>query len=248
MKILIADDEALARSRLIDLIGELGAPFEVIGEAKNGREALLGAERLLPDVVLLDIRMPVMDGIEAARELAKLDSPPALIFTTAFEEHAVEAFEVSALDYLLKPIRKKRLEVSLRKAEVFNRARWEKLQEQLPEAQKRRSKICVKIRNDLQLVAVDEICFFRAGEKYVTIFDAHHEWLIEESLKSLENEFCGEFIRVHRNALVARLKVIGLEKSSEGHYFIRLSGCNEKVEVSRRHLPEVRALIATSIA
>ncbi len=248
MKILIADDEALARSRLIDLIDELGDPFEVVGEAKNGREVLVGRELLLPDVVLLDIRMPVLDGIEAARELARLDSPPAIIFTTAFEEHAVEAFEVSALDYLLKPIRKKRLEASLRKVEVFSRARWEQLQEILPKAQKSRSKICVKVRNDLQLVSVAEICCFRAGDKYVTIFDGNGEWLIEESLKSLESEFCELFIRIHRNALVARSKITALEKSAEGHFFVHLEGFNEKVEVSRRHLPEVRALIATSIA
>jgi len=248
MKIVIADDEAPARSRLKDLVDELGVPFEVVGEAKNGREAVTLSDLMQADIVLLDIRMPVMDGIDAARELAKLSCPPAIIFTTAYEEHALEAFEVSAIDYLLKPIRKKRLEASLGKAESFTRKRWEKLQETMPPEQKIRSKICVKVRNDLQLIPVAKVCCFRAGEKYVTIFDGDQEWLTEESLKSLESEFCQEFIRVHRNALVARSRIKGLEKSPEGHFFLQLEGVDEKVEVSRRHLSEVRTLIATSIA
>lgn len=248
MKILLADDEMPARSRLSDLIGALGSPFEVVGEAKNGREVVIFNDSLQPDIVLLDIRMPVMDGIEVARELAKLARPPAIIFTTAYEAHALEAFEVSAVDYLLKPIRKTRLKSSLMKAAAFNRSRWEALEQAMAEERVVRKKICVKVRNDLQLIPVSEIGIFRAGDKYVTIFEGGQEWLIEDSLKSLEKEFGQAFARVHRNALVARSKIKGLERAPDGHYFVLLDGFEEKVEVSRRHLSAVRALLATSIA
>lgn len=248
MKIVIADDEAPARSRLADLVDRLGDPFEVVAEAKNGREVVVYCESLKPDVVLLDIRMPTMDGIEAARELAKLAHPPAIIFTTAYEAHALEAFEVSAVDYLLKPIRLKRLETSLNKAASFSQSRWEKLQEALPVEQVIRSRICVKTGNNLQLIPLNEIGFFRAGEKYVTIFSGGKEYLIEESLKSLEREFSDCFIRVHRNALVACSRIKGLNKSGDGQAFIQLEGISDEVEVSRRHLPAVRAFIATNMA
>ncbi len=248
MKIVIADDEAPARSRLVDLVERLGDPFEVVAEAKNGREVVAYCESLKPDIVLLDIRMPTMDGIEAARELAKLAHPPAIIFTTAYEVHALEAFEVSAIDYLLKPIRLKRLETSLNKAVVFSQSRWEKLQEALPIEQVTRSRICVKTGNNLQLIPLSEVEFFRAGEKYVTIFSGGKEYLIEESLKSLEREFSDHFIRVHRNALVACSQIKGLNKNGDGHSFLQLEGVSGEVEVSRRHLPAVRAFIATNMA
>ncbi len=244
MKILIVDDEAPARSRLVRLVEEIDSTLQVVGEAENGRDALRCCEAVAPDVVLLDIRMPVMDGIDAAREMAKMAEPPAVIFTTAYEEHALDAFEVSAVDYLLKPIRNKRLEESLARAESFTSARWQELESALAPEQKARSKICLKVRNDLLLIPVEEIRFFRAEQKYVAIRDADQQYLTEESLKSLESEFGDRFLRVHRNALVACAYIEKLVKNRDGHFFIRLNGLDELIEVSRRHLPAVRAALS----
>lgn len=248
MKILVVDDEALARSRLVALIAEMDFSCELVGEAANGREALHLCEQVNPEIVLLDIRMPVMDGIETARELAKLGEPPAVIFTTAFEDHALEAFEVSAIDYLLKPVRGERLKASLEKTRAFTANRWQALESAMPEEQKRRSKICVKNRSELTLVPLSSIRCFKAEQKYVSILDGEREMLIEESLNSLEKEFQELFMRVHRNALVALRYIEALEKDHEGHAVLRLQGLEIPIEVSRRHLAEVRSFLATSIA
>ena len=255
MKVIIADDEMLARQRLRSLLSELEG-VDVIGEATNGKHALLLSNDLAPDIILLDIRMPVMDGLEAARHLGTLEDPPAVIFTTAYSDHALAAFEAHAVDYLLKPIRKERLAHALDKASKHNRA-------QRPAATQTgndtphsthhaRTHISARSGEKIQLVAVPDIIYFQADHKYVTVrFAAPGQTgqvLIEESLKSLEEEFAGRFTRIHRNALVAQAHISGMVKSKEGHYEITLRGIPDQLEISRSHLSAVKKLIAPRAA
>lgn len=236
MKALIVDDEAPARSRLRGLVDQL-PDWEVAGEAADGAEALRQAVSAAPDVVLLDIRMPGMDGLEAARHLAGLEHPPAVIFTTAFDHHALEAFEAAAVDYLLKPIRRERLEQALDRARRPNRAQ---LNELGGAARSARTHICASSRGSLQLVPIEEVFYFLADQKYVSVHHAGGELLIEESLKSLEEEFGERFLRVHRNALVAADQLVGIEKTTAGGQVARLRSTGDRVEISRRHTPALR--------
>lgn len=238
MKILLVDDEAPARQRLRDLLAEAAPEAVIVGEAGDGAAALLAWAETRPDVVLLDIRMPLMDGLETARELARMDEPPAVVFVTAYDEHALAAFDLSAVDYLLKPVRKERLALALAKAQRFGAERWEKLQRDLPAAP--RSHICVRQQGRLRLVPLEEIRCFVADLKYTTLRTAGEEALIDDSLKSLEEEFPGLFLRVHRNALVALAHIEALEKAPAGTLHLRLAGLAEPVEVSRRHAGAVR--------
>lgn len=241
MKIVIVDDEAPARGRLRRLLEEIGG-HEVVGEAGTGSEALLQAAQQHPDVLLLDIRMPGMDGLEAARHLATLENPPAVVFTTAYGDHALEAFAAHAVDYLLKPIRKERLEEALTQVRKLNRAQLALLSGgDTPAA---RSHICARVRGDLQLVPLDEVRYFLADQKYVTVRHGGGALLIEESLKSLEQEFGGRFVRVHRNALAARAHVSGLGRDAQGLVRLQLRGVPESLEVSRRHLRDLRKILA----
>ncbi|WJW75592.1 LytTR family DNA-binding domain-containing protein [Thiohalobacter sp. IOR34] len=242
MRLLLVDDEALARDRLRRLLAEL-PDTEVVGEAASGREALEQVERLQPDLVLMDIRMPEMDGLEAARHLAALPEPPAVIFTTAYGEHALEAFEAAALGYLVKPIRIERLAAALGNARRLTRAQAGRLE---GESGRARSHLCVRQRGNLQLVPVADIRYFRADHKYVTVRTGSGELLIEESLKSLEEEFGARFVRVHRNALVARAFLQGLEKDAQGRLNVVLMGIDERLEVSRRHASALRRLLKGS--
>ena len=241
MNILIVDDEPLARQRLIGLVQELSG-FEACANASNGKDALRLAQELKPDVVLLDIRMPGMDGIETAHHMNRLSKPPAIIFTTAFTEHALKAFETHAVDYLLKPIKQDRLHEALNAAVRLTKPQLEQLK-YIDEQPKIRTHICVKTRGSLELVPIETIRYFLADHKYVTLRTDDHECLIEESLKSLENEFNHLFTRIHRNALVADQFMSGLEKNSEGHCVITIEGIEERLEISRRHLPHVRKKI-----
>ncbi|BAZ92727.1 response regulator receiver protein [Thiohalobacter thiocyanaticus] len=240
MKVLVVDDEALARERLISMLA--GVPdIEITGEAATGREAIEQVAANRPDVVLLDIRMPEMDGLEAARHLAGLSEPPAVIFTTAYGDHALEAFEACAVDYLLKPIRNERLMAALANACRLNRAQAARIGD-LPET-RRRSHLCLPVRGGLQLVPVADIRYFQADNKYVTVRTGEGEFLIEEALKALEEEFGGDFIRIHRNALVARRHLSALERDAEGRLCAVLRGVDARLEVSRRQQPEVRRLL-----
>lgn len=238
MNILITDDEPLARERLHSLVDELG--HTVVGEAAHGEQALQMCETLNPDTILLDIRMPGMDGIETARHLMVLESPPAIIFTTAFDQHALQAFETNAVDYLLKPIRKDRLQEALNKTGKLNRVQLTQVSE---EQQHVRSHICTRARNRICLVPVHKIIFFMADQKYISVISSDGEVLIEESLKSLEHEFQQRFIRVHRNALVAKEFILSMGKSAAGGYFLLMKDTDKKLEVSRRHAPSVRKII-----
>lgn len=238
MKVLIVDDEPLARKRLTRLIEEVGG-CEILAEASNGKEALLRSSELNPDIVLLDVRMPEMDGIETAQQLARLANPPAVIFTTAFSEHALHAFDAQAIDYLVKPIRKERLEQAIAKAHKLNRAQLASL-EQSNEARKGRSHLNVTVRGNIELIPIDDIIFFHADQKYVRVRTVRLEALIEDSLKQLEDEFPQTFLRVHRNALVNVDFITGIEKDMLGRCFIKMRDSEEKIEISRRLLPEVR--------
>lgn len=237
MNVLIVDDEQLARQRLRHLISGIG-DHVVIAEAETGEQALLKTQQSSPDVVLMDIRMPGMDGLEAARYINRMDHPPAIIFTTAYSEHAMTAFESHAVDYLLKPIKQNRLEEALQSAKRLTRAQLTELQSD--ERGDSREKICVKTRGSLELIPVSEILYFKADQKYVTLRTEDHEYLIEESLKALEQEFEQHFIRVHRNALVAETAVNGISKNDIGHQCVSFNEVDDLLEISRRHLPDIR--------
>jgi two-component system response regulator AlgR len=241
MNILIVDDEPLARQRLAGLLKSIPG-YQICGEASNGNEALVRAQALKPDIILLDIRMPGMDGLEAARHINQLTRPPAIIFTTAFGDHALKAFETHAVDYLLKPIKQDRLEQALGAAKRLTRPQLQEIKQ--TDAPAARSHICVKIRGSLELVPVEDIRYFMADHKYVTLRTVDHEHLLEESLKALEDEFGHLFTRIHRNALVADNHIAGLEKAS-GHCVVTFKDLPDKLEISRRHLPQVRKKIKT---
>ena len=237
MKLLIVDDEPLARERLKALVGEVGGHV-VAGEAANGREAVEQAEALAVDIVLLDISMPVMDGLEAAQHLAGLRPAPAVVFCTAYDQHALAAFEAAAVDYLVKPVRRERL------AEALERARRHRSAQQLPELSggqpRQRSHLSARLRGSLRLIPVDEIRFLQAEEKYVVVHHARGEDLIEESLKSLETEFGERFIRIHRNCLVAADEFAELRRGTDGQVRAILRNDEAALEVSRRCLPTLR--------
>ncbi len=235
-RILIADDEAPARQRLRDLLDECreAFPLAIVDEARNGREALgvLGREKV--DVVLLDIRMPEMDGMEAARHIAGMAQPPAIIFTTAFDAYAIKAFEVNAIDYLLKPIRRERLLAALGKVRSGPAVSRQALQ---AAADQPRRHLSIHERGKIHLVAVGEILYLRAELKYVTVRTASREYLVEESLTSLEEEFGEAFVRIHRNCLVARAAIGGFERNAEdgeSGWTVVIKATGEKLAVSRR--------------
>jgi two-component system response regulator AlgR len=221
--------------RIIEAIGH----HEIIGEAANGKEVLLYAGEMRPDLILLDIRMPDMNGLEAALHLSNLDNPPAIIFTTAFSEHALAAFDSHAVDYLLKPIRRERLEQALSKARKVNRAQLQELGKD-DETDHARTHISAQISGNIRLVPIEDIYFFQAEQKYVTVCFKDGEVLIDESLKSLEEEFGDRLIRIHRNALVAKRYLHALEKNDEGQWVVRMRGTDIPLEVSRRHMTNVR--------
>jgi two-component system response regulator AlgR len=234
-RILIADDEAPARSRLRDLLDDCRAefPLTIVDEARNGREALDIVNREKIDIVLLDVRMPEMDGMEAARHLAGMEQAPAIIFTTAFDSYALKAFEVNAIDYLLKPIRAERLLAALRKARAAAPSR----EALAAAANQPRRHLSVHERGKIHLVPLPDVLYLRAEQKYVTVRTAAREHLVEESLTRLEQEFGEAFVRVHRNCLVARAAIEGFEKSaqeSESGWAVVIRATGERLAVSRR--------------
>ena len=240
MKILIVDDEKPARDRLSRMVGDLGQ-HELVGEAVNGVEALGMSQSREPDIVLMDIRMPGMDGIEAARHIARLDEPPAVIFTTAFSDHALEAFETHAVDYLLKPVKQERLKAAIDAAIRPTRAQAARSGNALSGLEPRQH-ICARVRGSLVLVPIDDIFYFHAEQKYVTVRHREGEVLIEDALKALETEFGDRFFRIHRNALVSLEALGGMQSDNDGH-LVTFRDIDDKLEVSRRHLPGVRKII-----
>jgi two-component system response regulator AlgR len=238
MKCLVVDDELLARQRLVRMLEDCSG-WLVCGEAANGEQALQQAQARQPDVVLMDIRMPGMDGLEVARHLLQMEAVPAVVFTTAYGEHALEAFDRQAVDYLLKPIHPERLQQALDKARRLSGGQLDELADGRPG----RTHLCARIRGNLELIAIEDILCLQADHKYVTVISATRQLLVEESLKSLEQEFPEHFVRVHRNALVATRAIRGLLKGADGHCRVVLEGYSERLEVSRRLLPELRQRI-----
>ena len=243
MNVLIVDDEPLARERLVGMLAQID-DVVVVGEAGNGRDALDAIAHLRPDVVLLDIRMPVMDGLEVARHLGTLETPPAMIFCTAYEDHALAAFEANAVDYLVKPVRSERLRSALAKARRWTGEHTRSVQSAL-EPGRKRTHLCARVRGSLVLVPVAEIDYLLAEDKYVVVHHAKGEVLIEEPLTALEDEFEGRFVRIHRNCLVALAKLAGLTRAPDGRLLANVEGVTAELEVSRRNLPVLRKLVRT---
>ncbi|MGE3106645.1 MAG: LytR/AlgR family response regulator transcription factor [Lysobacterales bacterium] len=242
MRVLIVDDEPLARARLRSLLAEIALPgLELVGEAADGREAITQCDALAADTVLLDIGMPGLDGLEAARHLARFAEPPAVIFCTAFDAHALAAFEARAIDYLLKPIRADRLSTALERAARLGGSGQRR--EAIANDGLARSHLCARVRGSLRLVPIEEIAFLLAEDKYVLVHADSGEVLVDESLKSLETEFAGRFVRIHRNCLIARDRLIALERSADASMHARLRGAQRTLEISRRCLPALRSLV-----
>jgi len=246
LRVFVADDEAPARERLRELLADIAGelPTEVTGEAQNGLEAIERLPSSGAQVLLLDIQMPGMGGLEVARHLAGLAAGPAVVFVTAHDRHAVEAFELNALDYLMKPVRAARLAAALRKAVAAGPPPKQRLAHA---ARQPREYLSVVERNRIVLVPLREIVFLRAELKYVTLRTRSAEHLIEEPLVALEAEFAERFVRVHRNCLVARAAVRGFERAAggeeEAHWNVVLDGVAERLPVSRRQWAAVRALV-----
>ncbi len=237
MRILIVDDEPPARERLRRLLAEID-DCEVVGEASEGEEALNLCGELHPDVVLLDVRMPGLTGIQVARHIDSLEDPPAVIFTTAYDQYAVEAFETEAVGYLLKPVRKEKLAHALRHAARISPSRLVKLAESA-RIEHRRDQICARLGEQLRLIPIGDIYYFLADQKYVTVRHKGGESLIDESLKSLGEEFAPDFVRIHRNALVAEKQISAVERTDAGQYVVRVRDCGDVLDVSRRHAAEL---------
>lgn len=232
LRVLIVDDEPPARERLRSMLVEFGG-FDVAGEAGNGAQALESVDRLLPDIVLLDVRMPGIDGLEVARQLASLEEPPAVIFTTAFDEYALQAFDSEAVAYLLKPIRAEKLQAALAKAGRLTRPQLQQVANAAREPA-HRSHIGVRGRDGLKLIPLEDVLCFQADQKYTTVKHLKGEDLIEDSLKTLEEEFTANFVRVHRNALVNAKFLERIARDASGQHFVHLRGMTEPLEVSRR--------------
>lgn len=242
MKVLVVDDEAPARERLKQIIGDLDG-YECSGEAGNGEQALALVNTERPDIVLLDIRMPGLDGIQTAHHLNAMQQPPAVVFTTAYDEYAIDAFEARAIGYVLKPVRATRLAAALEHASRLAPTVLHELADQSGIESKRRH-ICARAQDRLTLIPIEQIDFFRADQKYVSVQHADGETLIDESLKALEQEFCDDFVRIHRGALVAVAKIETIDKTSDGKSRVvlrnRSHADNNELIISRRHVAEVR--------
>ena len=254
--ILVVDDETPARLRLRALIEKMDA-FDVVGEASNGMQALDACDQLQPDIVLMDIRMPGMDGLAAAAQLAAHDSPPAVIFCTAYDEHALSAFESQAIGYLLKPVDAGRLTAALENAGKLRRSQLgvvEQLGSQARQDAQTPATIVVNTRNGHELIEIDQIRALVADKKYVSAFLEDREVLLDESLKALEAKFPQDFFRVHRNTLVGKRYLAGLARQSVSseedsrleQYVVELRGTSLRPVVSRRLLPVLRRLLKDS--
>lgn len=256
-RLFIVDDEAPARARLKTLLSDIGAecPHEIAGEADSAQRALDGVAATAPDIVLLDVQMPGMTGIELATYFMKSASPPAVIFVTAYDEYALKAFEVHALDYLMKPVRAARLAEAIHRAAALRTTRGAAIAAMEKALQGGRQNFSVQERGRLLLVPVRDVIYLKAELKYVTLRTRTHEYLIEESLTSIEEELGGVFVRVHRKALVARDAIIGVERGalavdgeSEGDrvqepWQVILRHIDERLPISRRQWPVVKALV-----
>ena len=245
MKILIVDDEALARDRLSQILDD-SDEHDVVGEAENGEQALEIARTSAPDVVLLDIRMPGMNGIETAHHFNSFESPPAIIFTTAYDEYAIEAFDTRAVGYLLKPVRRERLDRALEQAARLTNITLSEIAKRSGISDLRKH-VCAHTKGELKLIPVRDVICFRADQKYVRVQHRNGEDLIDDSLNHLEQEFADEFVRIHRNALVAVRQIDMLKKTADGQILVTLREGSQDEDsgliISRRHVANVRRRI-----
>ena len=234
LSIILIDDEPLARSRLRRLLEEFDN-CEVVAEGATGDDAVALSEQLHPELVLLDIRMPGLNGLQAAHQIRQLNPTPAIIFCTAYDEHALMAFDENALDYLVKPVRKARLQDAL-----------DKVRKYLGKdegARDGRHYLRSKVGDRMELIPVDSVIYLQAEHKYTTVIHDQGTAVIDDTLKALEVEFPEQFFRIHRNALVARNRIRGLKKDSEGQIHVLLDGDETELEASRRNLPALRQMI-----
>lgn len=243
MKVLVVDDEALARARLRTLLGDCVAPAaQVAAEAANAVQAMTALQRELFDVVLLDIRMPGLDGLALAQAIAALPRPPAVVFVTAHAGHAVQAFELDAMDYLTKPVRLERLQQALQKVDRLAKSG------RAPSPDSSDEVLIIQDRGRTERVPLAGVLYFKAELKYITVRTASRSFILDASLSELEARHAGRFMRIHRNALIARHAVCALEKHfdpEEGEgWAVRLNGIDELLAVSRRQLGAVREAIA----
>ena len=242
MEILIVDDELLARQRLTRMIEKLES-HHVIAEAEDADSAIAAIEQYDPDVVLLDVRMPGKDGLALAHDISEMDCPPAIIFCTAFDQYALDAFGTTAVGYLLKPIKSEQLEEVLNKAQKLNKVQRAAAQQVPPENTNARTHISAKTRRGIELIPIEDIRYFVADHKYVTVYHINGEHLLDETLKDLEEEFSGKFIRIHRNALVALKHIEAIERTHDGQHQVRLNNIALKPVVSRRHVGDLKNLL-----
>lgn len=242
MKVLVVDDEKPARDRLRQLLDD-ETQYEVVGEAANGEQALQLAAQLQPDVVLLDIRMPGLDGIETAHHLNALENAPAVVFATAYDEYAIDAFEARAIGYVLKPVRRARLTTALQQAARITSSTINSIAGQTPLTTARKH-VCARVHGELRLIPLATIICFRADQKYTTVDHENGQDLIDDSLKSLEEEFPNDFVRIHRSVLVALARIDRLEKTTDGKTRVVLRDSSQVEEkeliISRRHVADVR--------
>lgn len=240
MKIIVVDDEPLARARLIKLLGKI-SDCDVVSEAENGLMALEQITQFQPDIVLLDIEMPGIDGIETAARLQQIQYPPAIIFTTAYDQHALDAFQSGGQAYLLKPVNEKELTDTILRVSKLTQLQL-KADINITDDDIRQH-ISITIRGALKRIPLEDIYYFKAEQKYVVIRHNEGEALTEEPLKLLEKEFKNQFIRTHRNSLVARDKITELRRTPKRTHYVYLKELDQELEVSRRHVAKVRKML-----
>ncbi len=243
MDILIVDDEALARQRLHRMVEKIDG-FSVVAEADNAEDALVAITQHDPDIVLLDIRMPGRDGLSLAQDIAELEDAPAVIFCTAFDQYALDAFGTNAVGYLLKPVKAEQLLQVLEKAQKLNKIQRGAAQQQVaPKNETQRTHISAKTRRGVELIPLDDVRYFLADHKYVTVYHRTGEHLLDETLKELEEEFGARFVRVHRNSLVSVKHIEALERNAQGQYQVRLADTELRPVISRRHVSDLKELL-----
>ncbi|WP_169392669.1 MULTISPECIES: LytTR family DNA-binding domain-containing protein [Psychrobacter] len=239
MRIVICDDEPLARERLVRIVQESG--HEVVAQATTGAEAITAVKAEQPDVILLDIRMPEMDGVRCAQALNTLEHPPAIIFVTAYDHYAIAAFKAHAIGYLLKPANKDELLEALSKAKNLNAAQLNAIRQlEDPTARPLREHISARTHRGVELIPLKDVYYFTADQKYVKVRHKDGIVLIDDTLKELEQEFGERLFRVHRNAIINLGFLDYLESIDSGQYQVRFKGIDETLSVSRRHLPALR--------
>lgn len=259
MDVLIVDDELLARQRLARMVEKIDG-FTVVAEADGAEEALTAIADHDPDIVLLDIQMPGRDGLALARDIAALEDPPAIIFCTAFDQYALDAFGTNAVGYLLKPVKAEQLLQVLDKATKLNKIQRDAAQRNAAQRTaelkavensaandskktSQRAHISAKTRRGVELIPLEDVRYFLADHKYVTVFHRNGEHLLDETLKELEEEFSGRFVRIHRNSLVSIKHIEALERTAQGQYQVRLADMETRPVISRRHVSDLKELL-----